>query len=102
MRGHEKDAANAAGGRRPDVHRGAIYLTTLKPKQRPASTEKVDSTLARLERGRYLAEVVFGCFDCHSKHDLNTYGAPAVGPVGQGGECVGETQGFPGQAAWPT
>ena len=76
---------------------GAIYLTTLKPKQRPASTEKVESTPARLERGRYLAEVVFGCFDCHSKHDLNTYGAPPVGPAGQGGECVGETQGFPGQ-----
>jgi mono/diheme cytochrome c family protein len=76
---------------------GATYFLMYKPKQRPASTEKVESTPVRLERGRYLAEVVFGCFDCHSNHDLTRYGAPAVGPAGQGGDCVGETQGFPGQ-----
>jgi mono/diheme cytochrome c family protein len=61
-----------------------------------ATTYKVAATPARLERGRYLAEAVFGCFDCHTKHDLNRYGAPPVGPAGQGGECVGEQQGFPG------
>jgi mono/diheme cytochrome c family protein len=75
----------------------ATYLITFKPKQRPASTEQVERTPARVERGRYLAEVVFGCFDCHSKHDLGKYGAPPVGPVGAGGECVNETQGFPGE-----
>src|SRR5215207_4269230 len=75
----------------------AAYLYTFKPRQRPASTEKIEGTPARLERGRYLAEVVFGCFDCHSKHDLTRYGAPGIESPGQGGECVGATQGFPGQ-----
>jgi mono/diheme cytochrome c family protein len=79
----------------------ATYLYLFKPRQRPASTEKVESTPARIERGRYLSEVVFGCFDCHSKHDLTRYGAPPVGPAGQGGECVGATQGFPGQICIP-
>lgn len=76
---------------------GGVFLATLKPKQRPASTEKVEGTPARVERGKYLVETTFGCFDCHSKHDLTKYGAPPVEKAGQGGDCVGEKEGFPGR-----
>jgi mono/diheme cytochrome c family protein len=63
--------------------------------QRPASSETVDRTPARIERGRYLAEQVLGCSDCHSKRDFTRAGSPPVGPRGAGGDCVGEQQGFP-------
>ena len=76
---------------------GAVYFATLKPEQRPASTETVERTPARVERGRYLVDVVLGCMDCHSKHDLTRFGGPATGPAGQGGDCLGQAQGFPGQ-----
>jgi hypothetical protein len=49
---------------------GLAYLSMMKPAQRPATTEKLEATPARLERGRYLAETVLGCFGCHSQLDF--------------------------------
>jgi hypothetical protein len=80
---------------------GATYFVTYKPKFRPASTEQVESTPARLERGRYLAEAVFGCFDCHADHDVKKYGLPVVGPLGAGGVCMGQPGAFPGVICMP-
>lgn len=80
---------------------GATYFVTYQPKFRPASTEKIENTQARLERGRYLAEAVLGCFDCHADHDVKKYALPAVGPVGAGGVCMGQPGSFPGVICMP-
>jgi hypothetical protein len=80
---------------------GATYFVTYQPKFRPASTEKIESTQARLERGRYLAEAVLGCFDCHADHDVKKYALPAVGPAGAGGVCMGQPGSFPGVICMP-
>jgi hypothetical protein len=74
----------------------AIFVVRVPPKQRPASTEVVERTPERIERGRYLVNNVFGCMDCHAKRDYTRYGAPVSGPLGAGGDCFGEKEAFPG------
>jgi len=71
----------------------------MKPAQQPASTEKVDATPERVERGRYLANTVIGCPDCHSSFDLERYTLPAKsGTEGVGGFCFDkDNAGFPGK-----
>ncbi len=61
----------------------AITLTIgwrpfLGPRMRPLTDRKFESTPERLERGRYLANAVAGCLDCHSPHDWTAEGAPPV------------------------
>jgi mono/diheme cytochrome c family protein len=73
-----------------------IVVVRVKPRQRAASTDVVERTPARLERGRYLTENVLGCFDCHAKRDYTRFGAPVSGPLGGGGDCFGANERFPG------
>ena len=59
---------------------GAINFTIgwrpfFGPKARPLTSKKFESTPARLERGKYLAETR-GCFGCHSPHNWTMHGAP--------------------------
>jgi mono/diheme cytochrome c family protein len=52
---------------------------------------RFERTPARHERGRYLAESVMGCFDCHSEKNWNAPGAPPVeGKVGAGKDWSAE------------
>jgi mono/diheme cytochrome c family protein len=74
----------------------AIFIATFKPKQRPASTEVIDRTPARLARGKYLFESALGCGDCHAPRDITRYGGPVTGPP-QGGLCWGPAEGMPGR-----
>lgn len=54
-------------------------------KARALGDRRFERTPAREERGRYLAENVMGCFDCHSEKNWNQPGAPPVGgKVGAG------------------
>ena len=58
---------------------------------------KIESTPARLERGKYLAHSVAACMDCHSTRDWKTFAAPILpGTLGIGGEVFDQTMGFPG------
>jgi mono/diheme cytochrome c family protein len=75
----------------------SAFVATFKPKQRAASTEAIERTPARLERGKYLVEAVLGCMDCHSAHDMSRFGLPATGPAGAGGPCLGKAAGMPGE-----
>jgi hypothetical protein len=77
---------------------GFIFLSTMKPKQRPALDWKVEATPERLARGEYLARYVFLCLDCHSLLDYTQYGTPIIpGTEGGGGECfTKQNAGFPG------
>ena len=79
---------------------GAVaWISVTLPAKRPASTEKLEATPARLARGEYLVEHVADCLGCHSDH-LTTYGFPVKpGTKGQGGYIFDEKVGFPGVVA---
>lgn len=46
------------------------------PKTRPLTDRSFEATPARLERGRYLANAVYGCLACHSERDPDITGMP--------------------------
>lgn len=74
-----------------------IYFNLTYPNVDPPSNEKVEITPARLERGKYLANHVTVCMDCHSTRDWNKLSGPIIpGTLGKGGEKFGEEIGFPG------
>lgn len=78
---------------------GLAWAVNMKPKMRPASTDTVERTPERIERGRYLVENVINCFDCHSEYDSTRWGLPIKeGRKGTGGLCFDkENAGFPGR-----
>jgi mono/diheme cytochrome c family protein len=66
---------------------GLTYLFTAFPKSEPAPQITIEATPERIERGRYLANHVSVCMDCHSTHDMKYYSGPIVpGTEGKGGE----------------
>ncbi len=75
-----------------------IYFNTAFPKAEKVKDIKVEITPARLERGKYLANHVTGCIDCHSERDWTKYAAPVIpGTYGEGGEKFDEANdGVPG------
>ncbi|HSK73624.1 MAG TPA: c-type cytochrome [Pyrinomonadaceae bacterium] len=63
----------------------------------PVENIKVEITPERIERGKYLAENVAQCIDCHSTRDWSKFSGPAVpGTEGKGGEAFDRKFGFPG------
>jgi mono/diheme cytochrome c family protein len=73
------------------------YIKTALPDIAAAENLKIDYTQARIERGKYLANSVTMCIDCHSQRDFTTFGGPVVpGTEGKGGELFGKDLGFPG------
>jgi len=79
---------------------GAVtWLLVRKPASRPASTEKIEATPARLERGNYLVNHVSDCLGCHSDH-VDRFAFPVKpGTEGQGGFIFDKNLGFPGVVA---
>ena len=75
-----------------------IYFNASYPKVDPPSNEKVDITQARLDRGKYLANHVTVCMDCHSTRDWTKFTGPIKpGTLGEGGEMFDEANaGVPG------
>ncbi|TGN17406.1 cytochrome C [Leptospira idonii] len=68
------------------------------PKQEKPESITIERTSARWERGRYLANAVAACMDCHSQRDWNLYAGPIVpGSLGAGGEEFNQKLGFPGK-----
>ena len=58
---------------------------------------KIDYTTERIERGRYLANSVTVCMDCHSKRDWSKFSGPlTAGTLGMGGDRFDQTIGLPG------
>jgi hypothetical protein len=63
----------------------------------PVRDIKVESSQARIDRGRYLANHVMVCMDCHSTRDWSKFSGPLTpGTEGKGGEVFDERMGFPG------
>lgn len=76
---------------------GVSYLYLAKPDVGPAPDITVEATPARLERGKYLANNVALCMDCHGKREWDKFaGPPKAGTEGTGGEHFNREFGFPG------
>lgn len=73
------------------------YLAFGLPNIAPAEELTIDYTPERVERGRYLANSVSVCMDCHSTRDWSLFSGPIVaGSFGRGGDRFDQTLGFPG------
>ena len=77
---------------------GYSYLLWAYPKVGAAPALRAEATPERIARGKYLADHVAVCTDCHSQRDWTRYGGP-IKPesYGGGGEVWDETIGFPGR-----
>ncbi len=65
---------------------GILYFNTAFPKVSPAENIRIESSPARLARGKYLVENVTGCLGCHSSRQLDQFNFPLKeGTLGQGG-----------------
>jgi len=75
----------------------SIYLKNAFPKVDPSPEMKVEVTPERVQRGKYLANHIMICIDCHSTRDWSKFSGPVVpGTEGKGGELFDENMGFPG------
>ncbi len=73
------------------------YVKLALPNVGPAPRLTVRTDTARIEHGRYLANHVAVCIDCHSARDFSKLTGPmVVGTEGQGGEGFLREAGFPG------
>jgi mono/diheme cytochrome c family protein len=76
---------------------GFAYLNSAFPKVDPAPEMKVDITPERVEHGKYLANHVMLCMDCHAERDFSLFsGPPKPGTLGAGGDKFDQLMGFPG------
>ncbi len=78
---------------------GAVlsYVKFGLPNVGDAPELKVDLTPQRIERGKYLANNVTVCIDCHSTRDWSKFSGPiASNGIGIGGEKFGKDAGLPG------
>jgi len=74
------------------------YMSFILPDAGDPENIKVEITPERLERGKYLANSVYICMDCHSKRDWNKFSGPFVkNSIGQGGEEFSQKEGLPGR-----
>jgi len=74
-----------------------FYVSKFLPNVGKAPHMKVFLTTDKVERGRYLANSVALCMDCHSTRDWTLYaGPPKPGTLGVGGEYFSPEMGIPG------
>jgi len=74
-----------------------VYVKVFLPNvsQAPAIAIKVTPEL--IERGKYMANNVMVCMDCHSTRNWNEFSGPLVnGTLGKGGDVFDASMGFPG------
>jgi mono/diheme cytochrome c family protein len=67
------------------------------PRTRALTNRTFEATPARLERGRYMVNAVYGCVACHSERDQNTPGWPPLGDKLGAGTLFGEGAELPGR-----
>lgn len=74
------------------------YVKFALPDVGPPEVLKIESTAKRIERGRYLANSICVCMDCHSTRDWSRFSGPLTeGTLGKGGETFDQKFGFPGK-----
>lgn len=73
------------------------YVKAALPDVGDAENLAIEYTPERIARGKYLANSVTVCMDCHSKRDWSRFSGPPVeSTLGQGGERFDEGVGLPG------
>ena len=84
------------------VGAGLSYVKFGLPHLSPAPELKVEATPQRIERGRYLANHVTVCIDCHSTRNWSKFSGPLdPAGIGTGGEKFDHNVGFPGEVYVP-
>jgi len=79
-----------------------LYVRLFLPNIPLKKDLQVQITPERLERGKYLANHVMVCIDCHSTRDWSKFSGPVVaGSEGKGGEIFDQKMGFPGKYISP-
>jgi mono/diheme cytochrome c family protein len=77
---------------------GVSYFLLAYPTVGPAPDIRVAQTPDAVARGRYLADHVAVCTDCHSQRDWTRFGGPIKpGTYAAGGEVFDESMGLPGR-----
>jgi len=71
------------------------------PRTRALTNRTFEATPARLERGRYMVNAVYGCLACHSERDPNAPGMPALADKLGAGTVFGEGGELPGKLIAP-
>lgn len=78
------------------------YVKAMLPDVGDAPDMKIEITPEKVERGKYLANHVMLCVDCHSTRDWSLFSGPMVaGTEGNGGETFDQKLGFPGKYIAP-
>jgi hypothetical protein len=73
-------------------------FTVLLPRDIPIADITLPTSADEIERGRYLANHVAVCMDCHSKRNWDYFAGPIVeGTLGGGGEVFDRDIGLPGK-----
>ncbi len=76
---------------------GGTYVKFALPDVGEPPEMQIKSNAQRLERGKYLANHVTVCMDCHSTRDWSLYAGPmSQTGIGAGGEVFDQKMGFPG------
>ena len=74
-----------------------IYVSVALPNVGEAENIEIDYTQERIAHGKYLANAVVLCMDCHAERDWSKFsGPPKPGTLGRGGDRFDEDMGFPG------
>lgn len=79
----------------------ALYLLFRKPATAAASGIKVEITPVRLERGKYLFEVLADCDGCHSPRDFMKFAGPVIPGLRGQGQVMPPELGLPGNVVAP-
>ncbi|HNR74232.1 MAG: cytochrome c family protein [Bacteroidetes bacterium OLB12] len=77
------------------------YVKMFLPNVNPPADIKIEPTSEMIARGRYLANHVTVCMDCHSSRDWSKFAGPITDNPGSGGEKFGKEMGFPGTIYTP-
>lgn len=81
---------------------GISYITLALPDVGKPEDIHVTSNPQTIERGKYLANHVSLCTDCHSQRDWSRFAGPVLDlSIGQGGELFDEKVSFPGSVQVP-
>lgn len=76
---------------------GLAYIKLALPNVGPAPVFAIRADSTRIEHGKYLANHVAACMDCHSTRDFSKWTGPVlIGTEGKGGEAFRREDGFPG------
>jgi hypothetical protein len=74
------------------------YVSIFLPNIGVDDNLSVEVTPERVERGKYLANTVMGCMDCHAERDKSLFAMPIYEETrGLGGTLWGHKLGFPGE-----